>query len=162
MKEKKRQNKDNKKVNPTKRHFFSLKLLTHEFQMNTVQWLWHWKQCIHYQSFSPWLINGNEGMCGGMICWRSFIVDRWGGRWPGLPHLHNEVSLRQSVSLIGGGRKSKGRKWGCKLRCCQSSKAFLIPTASWLPPGSLVLTGTFSIFLLQLCWSNLAQQMTGW
>lgn len=56
----------------------------------------------------------------------------------------------------------EGRKWGCKLGCCQSSTAFLIPKASWLPPGSLVLAGTFSIFLLQLCWSNLAQQMTGW
>lgn len=79
-----------------------------------------------------------------MICWRSYIVNGRGGRRPRLPHLDIEVSLRQSQSQRRLGGEAGGRKQGCKLGRCQSSTAFLILAASWLPPGSLVLTGAFS------------------
>lgn len=61
-------------------------------------------------------------------------------------HASTLKSLCDSLSVSKEvGRRSRGRrKRGCKLGRCQSSTAFLIPAASWLPPGSLVLTGVFS------------------
>lgn len=78
-----------------------------------------------------------------MICCRSYIASRRGGRWQCLPLLDIEVSLRQSQSQRRLGGEAGGGKQVCKLGRCQSSTAFLIPAASWLPPGSLVLTGAF-------------------
>jgi len=73
--------------------------------------------------------------------------------WTGpLSHASTLKSLCDSLVVSKEvGRRSKGGKRGCKLGRCQSSTAFLIPAASWLPPGSLVLTGSFSESSSSVC-----------
>lgn len=52
------------------------------------------------------------------------------------------VTVSQSQREVG--RSVRQRKQRCKLGRCRSGTAFLFPLASWLHPGSLVFTGSFS------------------
>lgn len=63
-----------------------------------------------------------------------------GGHAPSPTPRHRSLfaTVSQSQRRLGG---EAGE--GCKLGRCQSSTAFLFLAASWLPPGSLVLTGSF-------------------
>lgn len=77
-----------------------------------------------------------------LICWWSYIVSTGVGGGGPASRASALKCLCDSLSVLE--EVWRGRKRGCKRGRRRSSTAFLIPASSWLPPGSLVLTGAFS------------------